>query len=217
MEELKVRDSRIWHRSRLQSYHLHTKFHWNPAISWRFVPPQNYKRPPLVDFHDIWYGGDAIQGDFDAIIFTPISSTVLKWLTFRVVSWGHDFHPCTAMVWDCLIIGVFRLHHIQSLANVTMATTARNLLQSENDIWTVMLPWQPELLITVMAKRPELLSGSWTSCSSSYRRKIWFVSLRGMRLPSKMIIWSWDNYSQLKGPGEEHVKTRFGYFSGRNF
>jgi hypothetical protein len=36
--------------------------------------------------------------DIDAIIFNPISSTILKWLRFKVVSWGHDFQPCTAIV-----------------------------------------------------------------------------------------------------------------------
>jgi hypothetical protein len=25
----------------------------------------------LVDFHEIWYGGNAIQGDLNAIIFNP--------------------------------------------------------------------------------------------------------------------------------------------------
>jgi len=28
------------------------------------------------------------------------------------------------MVWDCSIVGIFWLHHIQPLANVTMATIA---------------------------------------------------------------------------------------------
>jgi hypothetical protein len=32
----------------------------------------------MVDFHEIWYGDNAIQGDLGAIIFNPISSTVLK-------------------------------------------------------------------------------------------------------------------------------------------
>jgi hypothetical protein len=58
----------------------------------------------LVDFHEIWYGGNVIEGDLDAIIFNPISSTILKQLRFRVVSWEHDFQPLTAMVWDCLIV-----------------------------------------------------------------------------------------------------------------
>jgi hypothetical protein len=62
--------------------------------------------------------------DLDAVIFNPISSTILKWLRFKAVSWGHDFQPCTAKVWDCLIVGLFWLHHIQSLANVPVATTA---------------------------------------------------------------------------------------------
>jgi hypothetical protein len=48
--------------------------------------------------------------------------------------------------WDILV------YYIQSLANVTMATIACNLLQGENDIWAVMLLWQPELLFTVRLK-----------------------------------------------------------------
>jgi hypothetical protein len=44
--------------------------------------------------------------DLDAIVFNPISSTILKWLLFKAVSWGHDFQPCTAMVWDCLGVGL---------------------------------------------------------------------------------------------------------------
>jgi hypothetical protein len=78
----------------------------------------------LVDFHEIWYGGNAIQENLDATIFNPISSTVLKWLRFKVISWKHDFQPCTAMVWDCFIVGLLWLHHIQSVANVTMETIA---------------------------------------------------------------------------------------------
>jgi hypothetical protein len=62
--------------------------------------------------------------DLDAVIFNPISLTVLKLLTLKCVSWKHDFQPCTAMVWDCLIVGLLWLHHVQSLANVTMAATA---------------------------------------------------------------------------------------------
>jgi hypothetical protein len=77
-----------------------------------------------VQFHDIWYGGNAIQVDPDAIFFNPIASTILKWLKFKVVSWRHDFQPCTAMVWDCLIVGLLWLHHIQSLAIVTVTTIA---------------------------------------------------------------------------------------------
>jgi hypothetical protein len=78
----------------------------------------------LVDFHEIWYGGNAIQAELGAIIFNPISSTILKWLRYKGVSWKHDFQPCTTMVWDCLIVGLLWLHRIQSLANVTLATIA---------------------------------------------------------------------------------------------
>jgi hypothetical protein len=37
----------------------------------------------LVHFHEIWYGGDAIKGDHNAIIFIPIVSTILKWSRFK--------------------------------------------------------------------------------------------------------------------------------------
>jgi hypothetical protein len=78
----------------------------------------------LVDFHEIWYGGNAIQGELNTVIFNPVFSTILKWLRFEVVSWRHDFQPCTAMVWNCLIVRLLWLHHMHSLANVTMATIA---------------------------------------------------------------------------------------------
>jgi hypothetical protein len=39
---------------------------------------------PLCRFHEIWYGGNAIQGDLDAIIFNPIASIILKLLKFKV-------------------------------------------------------------------------------------------------------------------------------------
>jgi hypothetical protein len=39
----------------------------------------------LVDFHEIWYGDNAIQGNRDAIIFNPIASIILKLLRFKVV------------------------------------------------------------------------------------------------------------------------------------
>jgi hypothetical protein len=36
------------------------------------------------------------------------------------------------MVWDCLIVGLFWLHHIKSLTNFTMATIARNDVYKES-------------------------------------------------------------------------------------
>jgi hypothetical protein len=45
--------------------------------------------------------------DLDAIIFNPISSTILKWMRFKVVSWRHDFQPCTANglgLFNCWVI-----------------------------------------------------------------------------------------------------------------
>jgi hypothetical protein len=39
----------------------------------------------MVDFHEIWYGINYIQGDLNSIIFNPIASVILKILKFRVV------------------------------------------------------------------------------------------------------------------------------------
>jgi hypothetical protein len=39
----------------------------------------------LVDFHDIWYGGNDIQDDLDSILFKPIASIILKILSLKVV------------------------------------------------------------------------------------------------------------------------------------
>jgi hypothetical protein len=39
----------------------------------------------LVDFHEIWYGGNAVQRDLDTIIFNPIATLILKLLRFRFV------------------------------------------------------------------------------------------------------------------------------------
>jgi hypothetical protein len=39
----------------------------------------------LVDYHEIWYGGNAIQEDLDALISNPIPSITLKLLRFKVV------------------------------------------------------------------------------------------------------------------------------------
>jgi hypothetical protein len=44
------------------------------------------------------------------------------------------------------------LHHIQSLADVTMVTKAYNLLQDKNDIKAVMLPWKPVLVVYFRTK-----------------------------------------------------------------
>jgi hypothetical protein len=45
----------------------------------------------LVDFHEIWYEGDAIQGDLDAIIFNPTASTILKGMRFKFQNQGTYF------------------------------------------------------------------------------------------------------------------------------
>jgi hypothetical protein len=44
----------------------------------------------LVDFYEIWYACEAIQGDFDEIICNPIVSTIFEWLRFRFVRWMHQ-------------------------------------------------------------------------------------------------------------------------------
>jgi hypothetical protein len=43
------------------------------------------------------------------------------------------------VVWDCLIVGLLWLHHIESLTNVTMAVNACNLLYSKNVIRVLLV------------------------------------------------------------------------------
>jgi hypothetical protein len=81
----------------------------------------------LVDFHKIWYGDNAIEGDPDAIICNPMAS---KWLRRKVE--GMMFSLAQPMVWDCFIVGLVLLGVFDcwfiiigiSLANSTMATIA---------------------------------------------------------------------------------------------
>jgi hypothetical protein len=44
--------------------------------------------------------------DLDITIFNPITLKIRKWLMFKIVGWEHDFQPYTAIVWDCLIVGL---------------------------------------------------------------------------------------------------------------
>jgi hypothetical protein len=37
----------------------------------------------MVDFHEIWYEGNAIQGDLDAIVLNPIAYNHLKMVEVR--------------------------------------------------------------------------------------------------------------------------------------
>jgi hypothetical protein len=94
--------------------------------------------------------------DILLVIFNPISSTILKWLRFKVLSWRHDYQPFTAVVWNCLIVVLLWLHHIQFLANVTMATIACNLVYSKDDIVYVQ--------INDLCRESRRISSSRTSC-----------------------------------------------------
>jgi hypothetical protein len=74
----------------------------------------------LADFNEIWYGGNAIQGYLDAVTFNAISSTILKWLWFRVVGWRHDFQPCKQWFGIVsLFLGYYGYITYNLLANVT--------------------------------------------------------------------------------------------------
>jgi hypothetical protein len=49
----------------------------------------------LVDFHDIWWAGDAIKEDLDAATFNLIASTILKWFRFKAGRCKHYLHTST--------------------------------------------------------------------------------------------------------------------------
>jgi hypothetical protein len=52
-------------------------------------PANNFQ---LVDFHEILQGGRAIEGDFDAILFNHIASTILKCRRFKLLIWLQNLH-----------------------------------------------------------------------------------------------------------------------------
>jgi hypothetical protein len=39
----------------------------------------------LVDFYEIQYGGQAIEGDLDAIIFNAAAANIPKWRTLKLL------------------------------------------------------------------------------------------------------------------------------------
>jgi hypothetical protein len=39
----------------------------------------------LVDFYEIQYGGHAIEGDLDAVLFNPVPLTIPNWRTFKLL------------------------------------------------------------------------------------------------------------------------------------
>jgi hypothetical protein len=41
----------------------------------------------MADFDDLLCGGDDIEGDLDAIISSPIASTIPKWQMFKLLRW----------------------------------------------------------------------------------------------------------------------------------
>jgi hypothetical protein len=49
----------------------------------------------LIDFYEIQYGGHAIEGDLDAVLFNPVPSTIPKWQTFELLRWMQSLHQST--------------------------------------------------------------------------------------------------------------------------
>jgi hypothetical protein len=40
-----------------------------------------------VDFHEIWYAGDAIEDDLEVTFFKLVASAIPKWGTFKLLRW----------------------------------------------------------------------------------------------------------------------------------
>jgi hypothetical protein len=51
-------------------------YHQSVSVRLSVCPPL-ITFEPLGNFHEIWYEGNAIQGDLDAVIFNPIPRHVL--------------------------------------------------------------------------------------------------------------------------------------------
>jgi hypothetical protein len=103
----------------------------------------------LVGLDEILYGGVAIEGDTDVIIFNPMVSSILKWLRFIILMWVQYLHHSALLNNGLGLVSIVVfpwLHHIPSLAlpnNVlglvsiadeTMETKTCGLLWSKSDI-----------------------------------------------------------------------------------
>jgi hypothetical protein len=44
----------------------------------------------MVDFHEIKYGGHAIEHDFDSLRFNHVASTIQKLRTFKLLLWMQN-------------------------------------------------------------------------------------------------------------------------------
>jgi hypothetical protein len=45
----------------------------------------------LVEFHEIQQEGHSTEGDLDPVIFTPIASTILSWMRFKLLMWKKTY------------------------------------------------------------------------------------------------------------------------------
>jgi len=48
-----------------------------------------------VEFNKILYRGHSTEGNFDAIIFNPVASTIPNWQTFRLLRLMQNLHQLT--------------------------------------------------------------------------------------------------------------------------
>jgi hypothetical protein len=60
---------------------------WNQSVSLFLITFE-----PIGSFHEIWYAGDAIEGDLNMTVFNPIAATILKLLRFKIIRWMHYLH-----------------------------------------------------------------------------------------------------------------------------
>jgi hypothetical protein len=49
----------------------------------------------LVDFYEIQQGGHAIEGNLETVLYNPVSSTIPKWRTFKLLWWMQNLHQST--------------------------------------------------------------------------------------------------------------------------
>jgi hypothetical protein len=77
------------------------------------VSPPLINFEPLDRFHEVWYGGNVIQGDPDAIIFNPIASVISKnYLGSNLLG-----QPCLSVGLDCLCTMVTMVTNLFSIRN----------------------------------------------------------------------------------------------------
>jgi hypothetical protein len=78
---------------------------------------------PNGRFYEIQWGGHAMEGDLDAVLFNPVPSTIPKYRTFKLPRWMQNLHQSA---WDHEILYTDRSSEDEQLLTVPFLSKTKN-------------------------------------------------------------------------------------------